>query len=213
MGVEKLEQVGASYPLVNQHCAGDVVPGSFRNTGGMRDLSEVGRRVSERRTALGFDAAELARQAGVDPKTLASLERGERWPRDHSKTGIERALKWKPGSLTRIRNGGEPQEIDEVSVIRVESAPTTSASVADADVVVILSRVAGGGQVDETTRSDAQRLLDDMHIGHLDEVIDMLSREGKLKVYHFATEVYADERNQPFTLAARREDYPKPHSE
>ena len=74
----------------------------------MRDIAEVGRVVARRRLELGMDAAQLARTAAVDPKTVASLEHGERWPRDRSRVAIEAALGWRAGSLDDIRAGGEP---------------------------------------------------------------------------------------------------------
>ena len=58
-----------------------------------------------------MDAAQLARQAGVDPKTVASLEHGERWPRDRSRAFIEAALQWRAGSLDDMRAGGEPTPV------------------------------------------------------------------------------------------------------
>lgn len=64
--------------------------------------------VTQRRIELRLDAAELARAADVDPKTLASLEKGERWPRDKSRSRIEQALHWSTGSLSTIRAGGQP---------------------------------------------------------------------------------------------------------
>lgn len=73
-----------------------------------RTLAEVGKIVTQRRNELHMDAAELARVAGVDPKTLASLEKGERWPRDKSRSRIEDALKWTAGSLSVVRRGGTP---------------------------------------------------------------------------------------------------------
>jgi transcriptional regulator with XRE-family HTH domain len=78
----------------------------------MWTVADVGNRVVRRRLELGLDAAQLARMAGVDPKTVASLERGERWPRDRSRMGIEAALQWRAGSLDDIRAGGEPTPVD-----------------------------------------------------------------------------------------------------
>jgi len=77
----------------------------------MRDIAEVGRIVARRRLELGMDAAQLARTAAVDPKTVASLEHGQRWPRDRSRASIEAALQWKAGSLDDIRAGGEPTQL------------------------------------------------------------------------------------------------------
>jgi DNA-binding XRE family transcriptional regulator len=72
-----------------------------------RTRREVGEIVSQRRNELQRDAADLARSAEVDPKTLQSLERGERWPRDRSRSRIEEALGWQLGSLNELRAGRE----------------------------------------------------------------------------------------------------------
>ena len=76
-----------------------------------RTLTQVGNWVARRRLELRLDAAEVARTANVDPKTLASLEKGERWPRDRSRASIENALGWATGSLAAIRAGGDPTAI------------------------------------------------------------------------------------------------------
>ncbi|WP_087485517.1 helix-turn-helix domain-containing protein [Brachybacterium massiliense] len=62
-------------------------------------LAEAGRAVVEQRVQLGLSQASLATEAGVDAKTLRSLERGERWPHDTSRAKIERALGWAEGTL------------------------------------------------------------------------------------------------------------------
>ncbi|GAA2070986.1 helix-turn-helix domain-containing protein [Williamsia deligens] len=73
-----------------------------------RTAAEVGAKVGLRRRALGLDVAELARTAGVDAKTIRSMEGGDRWPRDSTVAKIERALGWEPGSVEAVANGGEP---------------------------------------------------------------------------------------------------------
>lgn len=65
----------------------------------------MGELVTKRRTELRYDVAGLARFAEVDPKTLSSLERGERWPRISSRSRIEEALKWECGSLDELLAG------------------------------------------------------------------------------------------------------------
>lgn len=46
-----------------------------------------------------MDQLALADKAGVDPKTLRSLEKGYRWPREGSRARIENALNWPTGVL------------------------------------------------------------------------------------------------------------------
>ncbi|NKS64600.1 hypothetical protein GS966_20210 [Rhodococcus hoagii] len=55
-----------------------------------------------------MDQIELARVAGVDAKTVRSLEKGDRWPRDSTRAKIEVALGWLPGSLEAITEGQDP---------------------------------------------------------------------------------------------------------
>ncbi|MGY1946657.1 helix-turn-helix domain-containing protein [Nocardia asiatica] len=50
---------------------------------------------------LGMDQARLAERAEVDPKTVRSLEKGERWPREASRSKIEDALGLPSGTLNR----------------------------------------------------------------------------------------------------------------
>lgn len=60
-----------------------------------------------RRVYLDVQVVELARLAGVSYNTLRSAGRG-RPLRPLNERGIERALRWKPGSLDRLRHGKEP---------------------------------------------------------------------------------------------------------
>lgn len=77
-----------------------------------RTIEQVGDAVKDRRMALQMDQAGLARLAEVDAKTVRSLERGERWPRDVSRAKIEAALQWEPGSLEALLAGGDARSID-----------------------------------------------------------------------------------------------------
>ena len=85
-----------------------VVPATLADVVGTRSLAEVGRLVAQRRAHQHLDQTGLARAARVDPKTVRSLENGTRWPRDSTRTRIENALAWTPGSIERLRSGGEP---------------------------------------------------------------------------------------------------------
>ncbi|OCB15128.1 helix-turn-helix domain-containing protein [Mycobacterium intracellulare] len=71
-------------------------------------LRKVGKLAAARRRELQMDQAGLARTADVDPKTVRAFERGERWPRERSRTRIEAALQWSAGSLERIKAGDIP---------------------------------------------------------------------------------------------------------
>src|SRR5579875_3026864 len=93
-----------------------------------RSLAEVGEMVANRRAELGKDRAELARIAEVDNKTLASLESGQRWPRDRSRARIEQALRWRPGSIAALLAGGEPTPMPDGVDGAHAPAPSDAAS-------------------------------------------------------------------------------------
>jgi hypothetical protein len=73
-----------------------------------KSVRDVARLAAARRRQLEMDQSALARTANVDPKTVRAFERGERWPRERSRTRIEAALEWPAGSLTEIREGKKP---------------------------------------------------------------------------------------------------------
>jgi transcriptional regulator with XRE-family HTH domain len=58
--------------------------------------------VEARRGELRMTQRELADAAGVDIKTIGSLEKRGRWPIARTRAAIERALKWPPGEMKRI---------------------------------------------------------------------------------------------------------------
>lgn len=60
------------------------------------------RAAAARRGELGMTQQELAGAAGVDTKTIWSLETGGRWPIARTRARIEKALSWPQGELDRI---------------------------------------------------------------------------------------------------------------
>ena len=72
-----------------------------------RTPEDVGDLVRARRVDLQLDQAALAKAANVDVKTIRSLEKGERWPRDVNRSKIEVALGWAAGSLDSALEGGQ----------------------------------------------------------------------------------------------------------
>lgn len=66
----------------------------------------AGRAVEVRMAERLLTRSIVARRAQVDPKTLAALITGERWPRVGTRARIERALGWPAGEIDRrARNG------------------------------------------------------------------------------------------------------------
>lgn len=146
----------------------------------------IGETVVKRRTELGLSRAAAAKLASVDPKTLQSLERDERWPHDTSRVKIERALRWEPGSLDAIKNGGEPTELQKPP----ETAPVVKQP---------LPQPGAGGDVDDLGELResirhldslpvyAQRVVLDQAVDELPRAVDALDsgRRGRLVRFAF----------------------------
>lgn len=47
--------------------------------------------------------------AGIDPKTLRSFLRGDRWPGSQTRLDIERALGWEPGWISAMEEAPDDQ--------------------------------------------------------------------------------------------------------
>lgn len=49
----------------------------------------------------------VARAAGIDPKTIRALIRGDHWPKDAIQERIENVLRWNPGTVhaRSVRSG------------------------------------------------------------------------------------------------------------
>lgn len=64
----------------------------------------LGALVAKQRLTLGYSQKGFAVMAGIDVKTLRSLENGERWPHDVQRLKIETALGWRQGAMAEIRD-------------------------------------------------------------------------------------------------------------
>ena len=67
--------------------------------------------IETRRGELGLSLREVAQLAGVTGETLRAVRKGSNEPSSLTKSGIERALSWEPGSVTAVLDGGEPTPI------------------------------------------------------------------------------------------------------
>lgn len=88
------------------------------SAGTMPIMDEAGQRerlaktISARRLELGLSASAAARAAGIDRNTWSSAEKGERETQAHNWVGLERALRWRPGSVAAILDGRDPTPVD-----------------------------------------------------------------------------------------------------
>lgn len=79
--------------------------------------------MNRRRLDLGMKWRDVASDGGISYEALRSARVGDAAPADLTKRGIERALKWQPGSVDAILAGGEPTPLNE--------APAREVTVAD----------------------------------------------------------------------------------
>lgn len=77
------------------------------------DLERLAKLVYERRVHLGLGVTPAAKLAGMSKDTWKKVEDAREDVRATSYSGIERALRWAPGSCLRILDGGEPVVIEE----------------------------------------------------------------------------------------------------
>ncbi|MFD0902392.1 helix-turn-helix domain-containing protein [Actinomadura sediminis] len=64
--------------------------------------------IEARRTELGLSLRQVAEGAGITTETLRAIRNGQN-PSALTKSGLEQTLKWKSGSVDRVREGGAPE--------------------------------------------------------------------------------------------------------
>jgi transcriptional regulator with XRE-family HTH domain len=70
--------------------------------------------VTTQRAYLGYSIAQLASISGLSTSTLDNVEHGRKTSYDPATiSALERALRWRHGSVERILNGLEPQPMQD----------------------------------------------------------------------------------------------------
>lgn len=65
-------------------------------------LRTIARLIKDARLATGISQVAFAKQAEVDPKTYAAMEKGSRYPSENSQRKVERALNWRAGTIQKV---------------------------------------------------------------------------------------------------------------
>ena len=77
-------------------------------------IARAGAAVKARRELLGYSGRRLQDDEVIGQSNLVAFEAGRQWPRESTRTKLETVLKWPPGTITRIRQGGPvPTELGE----------------------------------------------------------------------------------------------------
>jgi transcriptional regulator with XRE-family HTH domain len=104
-------------------------------------LVALGQVITRARLDRGQSQTAFAKDAGVDPKTLNSIETGQRAAQDTNLAKIEDALEWNRGSIGDIKEmlsqGGDPRDIraEGFSINREASEPASAGPVARASAL------------------------------------------------------------------------------
>lgn len=77
---------------------------------------ELAESIRDRRLLLGLSVRAAANEAGIDRETWTNAEAAKRQLSRRHWAGVERALRWAPGSISRILAGAEPEEMAEPNV-------------------------------------------------------------------------------------------------
>lgn len=82
----------------------------------------VGEEIVRRRVDLGLHSREaFARDSGLSPRLLSDIERGRRESYDSATLArLERALRWLPGSVQAVLDGGNPTRVEDADTRPVE---------------------------------------------------------------------------------------------
>jgi hypothetical protein len=73
-----------------------------------RQLSPLGAQIDKRRAELDLDLREVADAAGLSIEALRAVRYGENEHRTTTLGGVDRALRWKPGSAEAFAADGTP---------------------------------------------------------------------------------------------------------
>lgn len=75
-----------------------------------RRWDQLAAQVTTQRAYLGYSIAQFSAVSGLSKATLDSIEHNRKVSYDPTTlSALERALRWRPGSVERILNGLEPQ--------------------------------------------------------------------------------------------------------
>lgn len=95
--------------------------------------------IEDRRTELRMTLDDVGDAAGIHPETVARVRDGSRPIRKLTRRGLEDALRWQPGSIQRILEGGDPIELPPEGAANPPELALTAEELEDEHVQVIMS--------------------------------------------------------------------------
>jgi transcriptional regulator with XRE-family HTH domain len=81
------------------------------------DIARAGAAVTARREELGVSQRRLSDESVIGLVDLEDFERGRSWPDESTRQKVEQALRWPPGTITRVAAGDEVPEDDDTETL------------------------------------------------------------------------------------------------
>jgi DNA-binding XRE family transcriptional regulator len=101
-------------------------------------VARAGAAFAARRTELGISQRQLATMKVIGAPNLIAFEKGRSWPRERTLAKLEQVVQWPPGTLAKVRAGGEANVSGAIGTRNPES---DAAAVVTGAVTVAVARV------------------------------------------------------------------------
>ena len=102
------------------------------------DVARAGAVFAARRAELGISQRQLAAMKIIGAPNLIAFEKGRSWPRERTLAKLEQVVQWPPGTLAKVRAGGEANVSGAIGSNRPES---DAAAVVTGAVTVAVTQV------------------------------------------------------------------------
>lgn len=86
--------------------------------------------LNQRRVELGLTWRELSKSARISYEALRAFRRGEYRPTELTARRLDEVLRWEPGSVETLLDGGPPAQLPEGRPLEAVAAPYAAAIVA-----------------------------------------------------------------------------------
>ncbi len=124
-------------------------------------LIRAGSAAAARRRELDISQRSLAADGIINAGALIAFEKGRSWPRERTRLKLEEVLRWPPGTITRLRQGGPvpdpaspvPAPVETPTVVSIPSAagPLATTPPASDEVPLIAQAVLTAANTLEST--------------------------------------------------------------
>ena len=101
-------------------------------------VARAGAAFAARRTELGLSQRQLATMKIIGAPNLIAFEKGRSWPRERTLAKLEQVVQWPPGTLAKVRAGGNANVSGATGTRSPES---DAAAVVTGAVIVAVARV------------------------------------------------------------------------